>query len=476
MNTTYDLIVIGGGAAGLVAAKLAHGLGKRVAIIEHAKLGGDCTWNGCVPSKTLINISHMIATTKKTNNFIKQPTTGHIDSAKIMEYIRTKRNEIYQTHTPEMLKKDAIDTFFGNPQFHDNTTISIQDQTFQAKNFIIATGSSPFVPDIEGLSDVPYLTNATLFELEQLPQSMIILGGGPIGIEMACALNNLGVRVTIIQKDETILSKEDTELSTMLANQMRANGIDICTSVTVNKVLNKDGITCLGTHTNGTTVELSAESLLVAIGRKPNIEHLNLETIGIKTTNKGITVNSKLQTSVNNIYACGDVVGPYQFSHMAEYQATIAAQNACIPFFKKHVQYNNTIWVTFSDPEFAVAGLNETQARAQYGDTIQIFRMPYSALDRAKIDDTTFGTLKIICDKKGYIIGAHVLGARAGELIHEIQIGKYYDKRIYDFYGPIHAYPTYSELISHLAKKAYVHKLQNNIILQWIKKLFTKQG
>ncbi len=476
MNTNYDLIVIGGGAAGLVAAKLAHGLGKRVAIVEHAKLGGDCTWNGCVPSKTLINISHMIAATKKADNFLKQPITEPIDSVKIMAYIRSKRNEIYQTHTPEMLKNAGIDTFFGDPQFVDQTTITMQNQTLHAKNFIIATGSRPFIPDIEGLSDVSYLTNETIFELPQLPKSMIILGGGPISIELACALNNLGVHVTIIEKAATILPKEDAELSSMLAEHMRANGIDIHTSVTATKVFNKNGITCVGTQPDNTTIELSVESLLVAVGRKPNIENLNLAAIGVNTTKHGITVNSTLQTSAKNIYACGDVVGPYQFSHMAEYQAAIAGQNACIPLFKKHVNYNHTIWVTFSDPEFAIAGLNEAQARTEYGDTIQIFRMPYSALDRAKIDDATFGLLKIICDKKGYILGAHILGARAGELIHEIQVGKYYNKRIWDFYGPIHAYPTYSELIKQIAKKAYIQKLQNNVILRWIKKLFTKQS
>lgn len=478
MNKTYDLIIIGGGAAGLVAAKLARGLGKTVAIIEQAKLGGECTWNGCVPSKTLITIAAQIAATKKAAPFYAHPNNSAVNSTKIMAHIRAKRNEIYQTHTPEMLATFGIDVHFGHPTFIDSTSIQVDNKLFNATKFIIATGSRPFVPPIPGLETVPYLTNTSIFDLPALPKSMMILGGGPIGIEIACALNKLGVQVTIINKSPTILPKEDYELSNMLSNYLEADGIILRNSSETTSVQKLNGITCTLKTENITENDLpyvDAESLLIAAGRKPNIEHLNLEKLGVATTPQGITVNTKMQTTVPNIYACGDVVGPYQFSHMAEYQATIATQNAFIPLFKKQVNYNNVIWVTFSDPELATAGITEAQARAIHGNSIKIYSKKYASLDRAKIDEAERGMCKIICDKHGYILGAHILGARAGELIHEIQLGKYYNLRIWDFYKPIHAYPTYSELIWHIAKQAYVQKIQDNFFVKLAKKFFIKQ-
>lgn len=473
-NTKYDVIVLGGGSAGLVTAKLVSGLGKKVAIIEKAKLGGECTWSGCVPSKTIIKVASLLRDAQSAESFLHAANNREIDTAKIMAHIHDKQKEVYQTHTPEMLQKAGIDTYFGTPQFINATTIALDNQEFSAQKFILATGSQPAIPAIEGLHEVPFLTNETIFEVEKLPQSMIILGAGAIGIELACALHTIGVRITMLEKANSIMPKEDAELSSLLAQKMRADGIDIKTSITVSKVLKKSGITCVGTQADGAVVEFAAESILVALGRKPNLEGLNLEAIGIKTDAKGVVVNDRLQTTVKNIYACGDIVGPYQFSHMAAYQASIAGRNACIPFFKKRVDYTHVIWVTFSAPEFAVAGLTEAAARAKYGENIQVFRAPYASLDRAKIDDATFGMCKIICDKKGYILGAHILGARAGELIHEIQVGAYYNVRMWDFYAPIHAYPTYSELIGQLAKCAYISKLENNVLLRFIKKLFSK--
>lgn len=467
----YDLIIIGGGPAGLVASKLARGFGKTVAIIEEKYLGGECTWNGCVPSKTLIHIANLVSISRELNNFSAdeyEPSNIKLDLSKIISHIQNKRNFIYQTHTPEMLKKEGIDVFFGSPSFIDNFTIELENNKFSAKKFIVATGSSPFIPEIEGLETINYLTNETIFELKELPKSMVILGAGPIGIEMASALNKLGVTITIIERNENILSREDPELSNMLADRMRKNGIKIYTSFNLAKIVKNKEIKFICYKNDESQIELSAESLFIAVGRKPNIENLNLEKIGIKTTSRGIIVNNKLQTSVSNIYACGDVVGPYQFSHMAEYQATIATQNAFIPLIKKYVNYKNVVWVTFSDPEFASAGLTESDARERFGDKIKIFRENYNDIDRAKIDDNTFGLAKIICDSKGYILGAHILGTNAGELIHEVQVGKYYNLRIWNLYNPIHAYPTYSELLWHLAKKAYIESLYKNPLIRFV--------
>lgn len=468
----YDLIIIGGGAAGLVASKLAKGLGKKVAIVEkEERLGGECTWTGCVPSKTLIRIAHLIAASKDTRNFYQNASIEcTLDSSKIMAAIHNKRKEIYKTHTPETLKKIGIDIFFGPAQFLDQSTIQLSNEILKAKKIVIATGSRPMVPPIEGLASINYLTNETIFELNKLPKSMVILGAGPIGIELAGALHKLGVTITIVERSEHILPKEDTELTHLLMQKLIQDGIDIKTSHTLSKVSKKnETIELICNTSNDRQVIVHAESLLVAVGRKPNVEYLNLDTIGVKTNPTGIIVNKKMQTTVPSIYACGDVVGPYQFSHMAEYQATIAVQNAFVPLFKKHVDYSNVIWVTFSDPELASAGLTESQARSTYGDSIITYTLKYNEIDRTKIDNNEFGICKVICDSKGYIIGAHILGERAGELIHEIQLGKYYNFRLWDFYKPIHAYPTYSEIIWHLSKRAYVAKLKNNLFIRFIK-------
>lgn len=474
MHNNYDLIVIGGGAAGLVASKLARGLGKKVALIEKAQLGGGCTWTGCVPSKTLINIANVVSTAQRAQNYYTKNFESSIDSSKVMESVRTKRNEIYQTHTQDMIKKAGIDLYFGDPKFITASSIEIDGETLYAKKFIIATGSSSFIPPIDGIETINYVTNETFFELKDLPKSMIILGSGPVGIEIACALNQLGVKITLLEMENRILPKEDHEISSLLYEKMKTNGIDVRTSTKLVKVMQKNGVTCICIQSTDNQMDVCAESLFLAVGRIPNIEGLNLEGIGVETTAKGILTSSTLQTSVSNIYACGDVVGPYQFSHMAEYQASIAAQNALIPFYKKHINYDNVIWTTFSNPELASAGLTESEARKKFGNKLKIFTLPYSNIDRAKIDDNAFGLCKIICDSKGYIVGAHILGANAGELIHELQIGKYYHFRIWDFYKPIHAYPTYSELIWHCAKKAYIQKLQNNFLLKIAKKIFSR--
>lgn len=476
-NKYYDLIIIGGGPAGLVAAKVARGFGKSVAIVEkEKKIGGGCTWTGCVPSKALIHIAQVISTSKIAHNFKSSDALDLIiDTKKVMAYVHNKRNEIYQTHTPEQLKTEGIAVIFGDPSFIDSSTIEINREKIRAKKFILATGSRPFIPPIEGLDTIEYLTTDTLFNLTVLPKSMIIVGGGPVGVEMACALSKLGVSITLIEKNKHILPKEDPELSNMLAEHMTTNGIDVKTSCTLRKVSQEKDIIFSCDQSGDKQIKMRAENICIAVGRKPNIENLNLEQIGVETTQKGIVTNAYLQTSISTLYACGDIVGPYLFSHMAEYQAVIATRNACIPFIKKRVNYKNVIWVTFSEPEFASAGLTESAARQKHGDKIHVLRLPYSALDRAKIDNKTFGLCKIICNKRGYILGAHILGARAGELIHEVQVGKYYNLRVWDFYKPIHAYPTYSELIWHSAKRAYVQHLKENPIIKLISWLFGKK-
>lgn len=475
----YDIIVIGGGGGGLTSAKLARGLGKKVALVEKDKLGGECTWTGCVPSKAIIKSAAVAYTANHLSKFGLTPReTVAFDTTQVMDHVRGVVEKVYRTHTPDTLTKLGIDVLFGEPVFIDNHHIGLEKRTISAHKFVLATGSVPFVPPIEGLDTVDYLTNQNLFALDQLPKSMIILGGGPIGAEMASALNRLGVSITVMEMQERILPREDEELVEILTKKFKAEGISLLTNMRASSVTKTDrGVQVTGVRSDGSEHAVEAERLLVALGRRPNVTGLHLENVGVNVGKKSVEVNEYLQTTVPNIYACGDVVGPYLFSHMAFYQATIAVRNAFVPFFKKKMDYRNVSWVTFTDPELATAGLTELAAREQYGDNISIYRYRYDQLDRAYTDCQTEGFGKFICDKRGRLIGAHILGARAGELICEVQVAKTYNLDFADLYSVIHPYPTYSELIWHSAKQRYIDKLRNNLgvkIVQWLRKLGKK--
>jgi len=472
----YDLIVIGGGPVGLVASKFALGIGKKVAIVEKNKLGGECTLTGCVPSKALIKAAEAAHTTKHLNKYgISSKQDISLDTAHVMNHVRSIVDQIYQTHTPKILETSGIDVIIGPARFKNNHEIMIDDKTISGNKIIIGTGSQPFIPPIEGIDTVAFLTNETLFDLETIPTSMIILGGGPIGLEMASAFNRLGCSVTLIEMNENILPREEHELSHILCETLIHEGVKILTSTKAVKVSSQSGVTISCIDSGNKPFDITGEKLLVATGRKPNTESLDLEKAEVRFNKRGIIVNNKLQTSQKNIYACGDVVGPYNFSHMAEYQAVAAARNALVPFFKKHINYDNVCWVTFTDPELASAGLTEKQAREKYGDSIRVYKKTYDSIDRARTDMQTIGLGKFICDKKGRILGAHILGPRAGELIHEIQLGKYYKIKFTDFYSVIHAYPTYSDIVWHAAKKAYVDRVKNNFFVRLVSRFLRKK-
>lgn len=471
----YDLIVIGGGAAGFVASKLAHGLGKRVALVEKRRLGGDCTNYGCIPSKTLIHassIAYHIKNFRKYGLDISAPVS--IKTEHVMAHVRSVVQKVYSGHSPEMFQKLGIDILFGRPQFIDNHSIDLDGMTLSARTFILSTGSTAFIPSIEGLHSVPYLTNETIFDLEKLPKSMTVLGGGPIGTELASALNRLGIEITVVEMNERILIREDRELVQLLAERLEEEGVTIMTKTKAERFSQKNGKIVLTVEHENQRREIRADSLLVAIGRRPNVEGLNLEKAGVEYNPRGIKTNDRLQTSTGNIYACGDVVGPYQFSHMAEYQAAVATQNALLPF-KKKATYDNVTWCTFTDPELAHAGMTEDEARQLRGDRIKVYRHEYKNIDRGKTDVSETGMSKFICDPRGRLIGAHILGNRAGELIHEAQMAKSLGIPFYKVYSVIHIYPTFTDMVKQPAKFCYIDRLQNNFFLKILKTFFQKK-
>lgn len=446
----YDVIVIGGGSAGLVAAKFVHGLGKRTAIVEKRKLGGDCTHYGCVPSKALIHLSGT-------------------DKSNVMSMVRALVDEIYSHETPDVLRGEGIDVIEGSPVFDNSSTITVNNKKYTAKKFILCTGSSPLIPDIKGLSDIDYLTNETLFGMDELPESIAVLGGGPIGVEMAFALNRLGVDTAIIEMAERILPRDDQELSERLRAKLEADGIKILTGTKVAAVRQADGFAVL--ETSGAVDEVRAVRVLAAAGRVPNLKGLALERAGVEYDRNGVRTDRYLRTTAKNIYAAGDIVPPYKFTHVADYEAVTAVRNALLPF-RKAADYSCVGWCTYTEPELAGFGLTEKEAAERYGSgNIRVFRYDYKGLDRAITDFAAEGLAKYITDRKGRILGAHMLGNRAGETIHEVMLAKRFGIRFQKIADMVHIYPTYSYAVRQPSKYAAVEMLMDNYFIKLIRRL-----
>jgi len=476
----FDVVALGGGSGGLVFSKFAHGIGKKVAIIEKEKIGGECTWTGCVPSKALISIANSYRALQDLSRLgVLKSEVAAVHGERVMDAIHQAREQIYATQTPEVLGALGIATFFGEPRFLDAHRIQVGDTVIQAKKICITTGSRPFIPPVPGLDTVPYLTNQTIFEMPTIPRSLCIMGAGAIGIEIGAALAKLGTKVTMIEMQKRILAREDEELALLLQNKLRDDGVDTIMSAKVVRVshtrVSHAGEATLVTYVreDGTEATVTCEKLLVATGRRPNIDGLDLERAGVAYNQRGIQVNRKLQTTAKHIYACGDVVGPYQFSHMAEHQAVTVGRNALLPFSRR-IDYHNRAWVTFSDPEFASVGLHEAEARQRYGDSVIVYRIEYNKIDRPIIDRKPFGLAKFVCNKRGKLFGAQILGERAGEIIHEVQLGRSFRINFAKFDSLIHAYPTYSDVIKRGARVCRVSMIKNNFFVRLLQKFMKK--
>jgi pyruvate/2-oxoglutarate dehydrogenase complex dihydrolipoamide dehydrogenase (E3) component len=460
----YDMVVIGGGSAGLVAASAGAQLNAKVALIEkEPRLGGDCLHYGCVPSKSLIHAGRIAHDVKQAHIYGIDATVHDIRLKEALGHVHRVIDTIQVHDSTERFESLGVEVIYGDGQFSDRSTFTVNGRSLKARTFLVATGGRPGLPPIKGLREAGYLTNVNVFSIETRPGSLAVIGAGPIGCELGQAFARLGSEVTILASRDQIMPKEEPEAAQVVQQALSDEGIRICTRTRAQSVVVRDGKKVIITTTDE---EIAVDEILVAAGRVPNVESLNLQAAGVAVGKEGITVNGKLQTTNPRIYAAGDVIGGYQFTHVAGYEAAVVLQNALF-FPTKSADYRVIPWATFTEPELSRVGLTEEQARKRYGDDIRVLRHDFDHVDRALAEGAGIGFAKFITRANGEILGAHIVGPAAGELIHEVVLAMSYKLKIGALSSIIHVYPTLSEINSktalQLKKQSYGanQRLQN---------------
>jgi len=454
VNETHDLAIIGGGSAGLTAAGFAAQLGVRVALIERRRVGGDCTWTGCVPSKTLLKAAKVAHQMRTADRYGLTPTDLKADLKSIMAHVREVVAEVYEEESPDALRADGIEVFLGAARFLDPHTLAVGENRLRARRVLIATGAHPYIPPIEGLDGVDYLTYETIWDLELLPRRLLVVGAGPIGSEMAQAFRRLGAEVTLFASRDRLLPRDDPAASRVLGEVFAAEGIDVCYNARVQQVW-QDGA---GIHVVGGDHEAVGDALLVVAGRRPNVQGMDLEKAGVAYSEKGIEADDNLRTNQRHIYAAGDCLGGYQFTHYAGWQAFMATRNALLPGASKGVT-DKVPWTTFTSPEVAHVGLTEPQAREKLDDEVMTCEWSMEKVDRARTDGDTEGFIKLVHKKDGTLLGATIVAGQAGEMIHEWIVALDRGLKVGDLASAIHVYPTYSTASMQAAAAIRVRQL-----------------
>ncbi len=443
----YNLVVIGGGTAGLVSAIGAAGLGAKVALIEKHFMGGDCLNVGCVPSKAIIRAARAIAAVREAADFgVNVPTGATADFGKVMERMRRLRADISPHDSAKRFTELGVDVFLGAGRFTGPDTIEVGGQTLRFAKAVIATGARAAAPPIPGLKDVPYLTNETLFSLTELPKRLGIIGAGPIGCEMAQSFARFGSEVFLIEATHGILPREDQDAAAIVKAAMKRDCVKLLCCGKDLKLAKSAGGVRLQVESHGKGYDVEVDQLLVAVGRAPNVEGLGLETVGVEFDKKGVTVNDRLQTANPRIYACGDICSPYQFTHAADFMARIVIQNA---LFKGRAKASSLIipWATYTSPEIAHVGLYEKEAKEK-GVELDTFTQELSKVDRAILDGETEGFVRVHVRKgTDEVVGATVVAAHAGDLIGELTLAMKGKLGLKTIGATIHPYPTQAEAI-----------------------------
>ncbi len=457
----YSLIVIGAGAGGLVVAIGAARAGKKVLLIEKGHYGGDCTNFGCIPSKSLIASAHHAHSVHQNEQYGVVLPSPIFQAQKTLERVRGIVSQIRTHEEPDALRQKGVETLTGLASFVDDHTLSVRDAQGQERrvtgdNIVIAAGSHPFVPPLNGLQGTPFLTNETIFDLKEVPKTLAVLGAGPIGSELGQAFQRLGSQVTMIHRKERILDREDPEAQKVVQEQFKKEGITLCLSSEIQQVRYENGhfILSIKQANDSQLKTVEVEQFLISTGRKPNVSDLNLAAAGIHYSEKGIPVDAYGRTTVPHIWAVGDIIGSPFFTHLAEHQARAVLTSLIMPsFLKKKWDKQPVPRVTFTDPEIASVGLSEKEALNLYpANSLAIYFHPMSAVDRAITAGRTEGFVKIITKKwSGQILGATIVSDRAGELLGQISIAMYARLPLRKIANVIFPYPTYSLAIRQTA-------------------------
>jgi pyruvate/2-oxoglutarate dehydrogenase complex dihydrolipoamide dehydrogenase (E3) component len=454
-----DICVIGGGSAGLSVAAGASQMGAAVVLVEKGRMGGDCLNFGCVPSKALLAAAKARHAIAGASRFGIDASTPAVDMEKIHRHVHGVIAGIAPHDSVERFEGLGVRVIEATATFTGPRSVRAGNVEVRARRFVIATGSSPQVPPIAGLDRVPYFTNETIFDTKILPTHLAIVGGGPIGLEMAQSFRRLGARVSVVEM-QRILSKDDPELTAVIARKLRAEGIDLLEGTAVESVApaaDDSGDIRLALKTGDSRRDLEASHLLVATGRKVNVDGLDLEAAGVRYSATGIEIDQRLRTSNKRIFAIGDVAGGLQFTHVAGYHAGIVLRNVLfrLPAKAKH---DGIPWVTYTDPELAHVGLSEAAARAS-GEQINILRWPFAENDRARAERATEGFAKIVTTRRGRILGASIAGHNAGDLILPWVLALENGLKISQLAGTVAPYPTRSEISKRVAGSYFVPKL-----------------
>ena len=455
-----DIVVIGGGSGGLTIAAGASQMGAKVTLIEKHKMGGDCLNYGCVPSKALLAASHQAR--QADERFGVSGEKPAVNYAKVMQHVKQVIAKIAPHDSVERFTEMGVNVIKGTANFIGRDAIKVGEKIIRAKYFVISSGSSPMVPPIPGLQDCPYFTNETIFDNNELPEHLLIVGGGPIGMEMAQAHALLGCKVTIMDMGP-VLPRDDSDMVSIIRKQCMVDGVNFRELIKINKIsANNKGITADITLLDDSPLQIHGSHILVAAGRRANVDALDLDKSGVKWSPKGIETNARLQTSNKRIYAIGDVASPYQFTHIATYHAGIVIRNVLFKMPAK-INYKAIPWVTYTTPELAHCGLMPGEAAQKYGQkNIKELNWSFAENDRAQAELATAGMVKVLVHKKGNILGVDIVGKNAGELIQIWALAIENNLKIGAMAGYISPYPTLGEVNKRVAGSFYTEKLFHN--------------
>jgi pyruvate/2-oxoglutarate dehydrogenase complex dihydrolipoamide dehydrogenase (E3) component len=471
MKYEFDMLVIGGGAAGLTAAGMSAVLGAKTALVESRRLGGDCTWYGCVPSKSLLRAAAVAHQMRTAGRFGLTPANIEHDFTRVMDRVHSIRDRIYaDADAPPNLERLGVEVIPGRARFVGPHAVEIDAnggaRSLSSRYFVVATGSSPRMLGFETDGTVPVLTNEAIFELDRLPRHLLVSGAGPVGIEMAQAFQRLGSSVTLVTRGGGILVRDDRELAAILLERLGGEGIRFLLDTEIARIQ-------AGAAQTSSGARIAADALLVAVGRRPNLESLHLEMAGVETNDEGIVVNRRCRSSAKHIYACGDVAGRHLFTHMAEHMAKTAVTNAILHIPSK-VDERHVTWTTFTDPELAHVGANEAELQRS-GTAYSVYRFPFSQLDRAITDSETTGLIKVLANRWGRILGVSILGSHAGEMIGEYALAMRNGVSLSKISRTIHPYPTYVLGNRRAADQSMMAKLTPGMV-RWLRRLFGLRG